>query len=463
MSVDSAEIPHVNQTSAIPINPAEIERGDHLYTNKSHQRPAPIRIASLCSCCVPSESDDVTQLDITWDDIKHNCTCASIFLFIVELVLSALAAFGFIFELFPRFKKTFHFDDPTFSYPFTHEEWVSSFGSILFVLVYGVASTLISQIFMPYQCLSLQAAAVAVVSSLCSVMGVVSILKLFIPRFRPDFIDRCRPDPAEIATKSAADISLYGHVLAHDWTCTGMPGLTKKAADHLIKEGRMSFPSGHSASSMWAAFISISFAIELAWMIAKCSRNLRRNMANPCLCCCRSLREDGPSEPVSRQYQFHIDAIVTAVVIAVSIALFTASIFVVGSRISDSRHHTGDVIGGSIIGALGGIFGGVLYHIRRRALIVAHQRMVWDKKKKEEEGARAKEEKMKGKEEVLSNGSSHHSRQPLRRPPKQNSELQVHPAKEGDIEEMKEVTPELQSDSTRGSRPSQRGGRGRGR
>ncbi|KAA6375612.1 MAG: phosphatidate phosphatase [Streblomastix strix] len=66
------------------------------------------------------------------------------------------------------------------------------------------------------------------------------LAKFRIGRLRPDFLQRCIPDQEDVRKHYEQDLINYGHIIAHDFICTGDP--------NVVKEGRQSFPSGHALS-----------------------------------------------------------------------------------------------------------------------------------------------------------------------------------------------------------------------
>lgn len=83
-------------------------------------------------------------------------------------------------------------------------------------------------------------------------LGLTELLKPVVGRLRPDFADRarryhCHPPAGEVALP--------------DSECQGVQPLAATDADkrHLIDDGRKSFPSGHSAMSMFAATYAVGW------------------------------------------------------------------------------------------------------------------------------------------------------------------------------------------------------------
>ena len=139
-----------------------------------------------------------------------------------------------------------------------------------------------------------------VVGNLVS-MVVVYSLKLSVGELRPHFMDVCNPDFSVTECRNARGSQQY----VTNYTCTGDP--------HLVREARLSFPSGHSS------FISYNMAFLIFYLETKyyLPRGLRS-----CLC------------------------------------LFFALIACVVSitRLDDFKHHSQDVLTGMAIGVLTAVF-----------------------------------------------------------------------------------------------------------
>ncbi|KAL5966092.1 putative phosphatidate phosphatase [Taenia solium] len=127
----------------------------------------------------------------------------------------------------------------------------------------------------------------------------VHIGKVVLGRLRPHFYDVC--GPAVVAETP------YGYI--SEFTCT-------KGDAALIKDMRLSFPSGHAAYSMFPA---IFLAVYLHYRM--------------------------PDIGMGSALQAFVQS-----------AAVTAAFYVGMTRISDYKHHWTDVLGGMIIGALVGIF-----------------------------------------------------------------------------------------------------------
>uniref|UniRef100_A0A915DM67 Phosphatidic acid phosphatase type 2/haloperoxidase domain-containing protein n=1 Tax=Ditylenchus dipsaci TaxID=166011 RepID=A0A915DM67_9BILA len=129
----------------------------------------------------------------------------------------------------------------------------------------------------------------------------VDIAKYTIGRHRPHFMEICKPDPGYFNCRS-------DHKYVENFTCTG----TDK---RLIHEAQLSFYSGHSAFSFYAAWYT-TFYLQ-----ARLFRPLYSRLVLPVL-------------------QF---------------ALFGGAAFVAYSRVSDYKHHWSDVLVGAAMGSAIGI------------------------------------------------------------------------------------------------------------
>nr|XP_022319115.1 phospholipid phosphatase 3-like [Crassostrea virginica]XP_022319116.1 phospholipid phosphatase 3-like [Crassostrea virginica] len=132
-------------------------------------------------------------------------------------------------------------------------------------------------------------------------MGFVQAIKYSVGALRPHFLDVCKPD------FSSVNCSL-GYIT--QFTCTE----TKFSAS-ILRRSRTSFPSGHAAFSMYiAVYLSLYFEVRCAFWF---SRSLK-----PLL----------------------------------QASLFLFSVLVSVTRVQDHKHHPHDVIAGSILGIVIGLF-----------------------------------------------------------------------------------------------------------
>ncbi|KAK7865091.1 hypothetical protein R5R35_014627 [Gryllus longicercus] len=126
--------------------------------------------------------------------------------------------------------------------------------------------------------------------------------KYSIGRLRPHFLDACRPAPPVAALCAGPDVAQHRYVTA--FTCTG--------DESVSREARLSFPSGHSSMSFYAAvFTALFLERRFRWR-----RRARLQVA-------------------------------FAQLLAVLLAWLTAL-----SRVSDHKHHWSDVLAGGALGAL---------------------------------------------------------------------------------------------------------------
>lgn len=137
----------------------------------------------------------------------------------------------------------------------------------------------------------------AAVSQLLTDVG-----KYTIGRLRPHFFDVCRPQMPGGTT--CADAINQGRYVT-DFTCT-----SEKSSARMLKEMRLSFPSGHSSFSMYTlVFCAIFLQARMNWRGSKLLKHF---------------------------FQF----------LLILLAWYTCL-----SRISDYKHHWSDVLAGGVLGA----------------------------------------------------------------------------------------------------------------
>lgn len=138
--------------------------------------------------------------------------------------------------------------------------------------------------------------------AMCTLL-ITEIGKRSIGRLRPHFIDVCKPNWDNITCFTQIDgVSVANYIYMSDDICTGDP--------HLIREARVSFPSGHSSFTVFSMVFVIIY-IEARF------------------------------NPVSRLRFVKSIVQLTAFILAWHTCM---------SRVSDFKHHHTDVIAGATIG-----------------------------------------------------------------------------------------------------------------
>lgn len=210
----------------------------------------------------------------------------------------------------PPFRRGFFCDDNSIKYPYV-EDTISD--AVLMGVGFTMAFILVIFVEVPrYMSSKLPMAKsrelVICVKSCCVsllgfaiTMGFVQSLKYSVGALRPHFLDVCKPD------FSAFNCS-QGYI--SQYTCT-----ETKFSDSILRRSRTSFPSGHAAFSMYiAVYLSLFFEVRCAFWF---SRSLK-----PLMQAC----------------------------------LFLFSVLVSVTRVQDHKHHPHDVIAGSILGIIVGLF-----------------------------------------------------------------------------------------------------------
>lgn len=135
-----------------------------------------------------------------------------------------------------------------------------------------------------------------------SVLLITEIGKQTVGRLRPHFLTVCKPDFEKLKCFekiNGVDVALY--VPLRDGICTGDP--------HIVKEARLSFPSGHSSFTTYSMiFIIIYLEARLVLQRTRFIKSI------------------------------------------IQLIAFIAAWFTCMSRVSDFKHHYTDVVGGAAIG-----------------------------------------------------------------------------------------------------------------
>ncbi|XP_019881387.1 putative phosphatidate phosphatase isoform X2 [Aethina tumida] len=234
---------------------------------------------------------------------------------VVDIVLIQLVGWPILFLYLwgTAFRRGFFCDDEDLKHPF-HESTVPSWTLYITGLGLNVIVIIVTEILNPrnenkeYMLLGFRvpnwvyhaycALGIFAFGACCSQLT-TDVLKYTIGRFRPHFLTVCDPD----VCKGNASPMTY-HV---DFNCTNQNYINNK---RIMKEMRLSFPSGHSSFSMYCMlYFAIYLHRRMSWDRTKLLKH-------------------------------------TLQFLAVLYSLFTGM-----TRISDYKHHWSDVLTGLIIGS----------------------------------------------------------------------------------------------------------------
>ncbi|KAH7826117.1 putative diacylglycerol diphosphate phosphatase / phosphatidate phosphatase [Monocercomonoides exilis] len=95
--------------------------------------------------------------------------------------------------------------------------------------------------------------------------AVTLLLKVSVGRLRPDFLERCKMNVTAYHEMRAQQIAEFGVETSGYYPCTG----DEKA----VNEGHMSFPSGHSSTSGFAAWFCVTLCFSRALKITQFLKN----------------------------------------------------------------------------------------------------------------------------------------------------------------------------------------------
>lgn len=133
---------------------------------------------------------------------------------------------------------------------------------------------------------------------LITLLVIIGTIKIFLGELRPHFINTCKPD-----------VTCTGDEFVTDYTCTN-----SDESQYFVRDASKSFPSGHSAMSVFEAIFMI-------WYLERRVPRLRSVFSIP----------------------------------LVQMMLMCWAVFCSLSRITDHRHHWWDVLAGTIAGTLAAI------------------------------------------------------------------------------------------------------------
>ncbi|KAH7820505.1 phosphatidate phosphatase [Monocercomonoides exilis] len=150
---------------------------------------------------------------------------------------------------------------------FTHLIIFTSVVSIVYMIAFALTSR--SKIASFWICI------VAFIFGFGIDQSITVLLKYSVGRLRPDFLERCKINVTEYRNMVSKQISEYGIETTADYPCTG------KEKD--IHEGRLSFPSGHSSTSGFAAWYCTVLCFIRSMLYCKKLKNEKRKRNQPLL------------------------------------------------------------------------------------------------------------------------------------------------------------------------------------
>lgn len=214
------------------------------------------------------------------------------------LVILSLFLLYFPLQALPPFERIIWRDDRSIMFPMTENELIPTWALPIFAFIIPMIIVTAWLGVNKFRERRLLVVYLGLLLSLLITVQVTALLKPLVGRPRPDFLDRCNPDPSNLVKV----------------VCRGLR--------KVVREGRKSFPSGHTSSS----FAGLGYAgFFLAGQLGVF---------------------DGEG---------HAHRLI------ISLAPFLLAGFVGITRITDYRHHWQDVIAGGILGIASAYFSYRLY------------------------------------------------------------------------------------------------------
>ncbi len=167
------------------------------------------------------------------------------------------------------------------------------------------------------------------------VKTITHLLKYSVGRLRPHFLSVCQPDWAalECATQDAgALLAAQRPLYVTNYTCAGNHDLFEGAeVEERVLQSRLSFPSGHASFSAQAmTFVALYLQARMA--------QAKRGSSSP-----RRRRRRG--DDLYSSWLWRSFAVPFVQFCAAAFAAFVSA-----SRVSDYKHHPGDVLAGAALG-----------------------------------------------------------------------------------------------------------------
>ncbi|EAS27657.3 PAP2 domain-containing protein [Coccidioides immitis RS] len=179
------------------------------------------------------------------------------------------------------------------------------------------------------------------------VYAATEAMKVMFGKPRPDLLDRCDPDLSNIAAHVIGGLGgqVAGAPSLVSWT------ICRNTTKRLLKDGFVSFPSGHSSMSFAGlTYLSLWLCAKLAITIPFLSVASLQEVEQPNLNKSPvSLRNRGAAPP-------------TVLVLLVFVPIVAAT-YIASSRWADSRHFAFDILFGALLGIAFAWLGFRLYHL----------------------------------------------------------------------------------------------------
>ncbi|KAK4456975.1 PAP2 superfamily-domain-containing protein [Cladorrhinum samala] len=331
------------------------------------------------------------------------------------VMLAAVGAVGYVLGHITPNKRPFALDDRNIAFPFTEEETVPVWLAVVIsVIIPIILIAVISLIFVPGATVpkgtpksliwqrklwELHAGWLGLALSVCCAWIITNGMKNLFGKPRPDLLDRCQPDLANLSKYIIG--GLYRNNATRATSNMGQlvsPNICKNPDKPLLDDGFRSYPSGHSSSASaglvyLSLFIASKFAITIPFLpnTSGQSDTSSSYAAFPSRTRIPSVKVSGPDsyelsnrtqsgltaspsefgmagKGISKQNQKIAAARRQAAapplyLLAIAVIPFFASVYIAGSRWWDYRHHAFDIIFGYLIGLVGAIFSFHYYHL----------------------------------------------------------------------------------------------------
>ena len=154
--------------------------------------------------------------------------------------------------------------------------------------------------------------------------------KFKIGRLRPYFLTVCNPDLTDAMCKDAYGYNIF--VEPGNYTCRGEADATEEETNEAVREARKSFFSGHTSLSFYTAiFLIIYLQVRCRKMSSEYYDDSKRDSV-------RMFRILFSGLKIVRPF--------------LQFGIFCLAVYITLTRISDYKHHPGDVFAGIVVGTL---------------------------------------------------------------------------------------------------------------
>lgn len=300
--------------------------------------------------------------------------------YVVDWVLILFTAgIGRIMKLAEPNRRPFSLTDPSISYPFAERERVTSKELIVASLVVPVIAVFVASLLLipgprnasrghtwRRKLWEWNAGWMGLGVAYAGTYAATEALKVMYGKPRPDLLSRCNPDLRNIASHVVGGLGqdLSGAPSLVSWR------ICDNRSDKLVRDGFVSFPSGHSSTSFAGLlYLTLWFCAKFSITIPFHPSNIlsRQNHQSQSTSRAQHRSTTSDPEPLDTSSKSPISlrdhgAAPPAYLVMFAFIPVMGAMYIASSRWVDHRHHGFDILFGSFLGCAFAWLGFSLYH-----------------------------------------------------------------------------------------------------